>query len=106
MLLTNYLDQGAAHDQTWSWSQVRTVLTDWKAYYFAVIYCLTGVSGSGVKLALPSIIDGMGDWSPDVSQALTTPPYILASILILVASYYSGISNVFFFLTCFKYSSE
>ncbi|KAI9497316.1 major facilitator superfamily domain-containing protein [Zychaea mexicana] len=83
------IDQGAAHDHSWSWSQVRTVLTDWKAYYFAVLYCLTGISGSGVKLALPSIIDGMGDWQPDVSQALTTPPYVLACVFILVSSYYS-----------------
>ncbi|KAI9243432.1 major facilitator superfamily domain-containing protein [Phascolomyces articulosus] len=83
------IDQGAAHDQTWAWSQVKSVLTDWKAYYFAVLYCLTGVAGSGVKLALPSIIDGMGDWEPDVSQALTTPPYIIASFAILIVSYYS-----------------
>ncbi|KAI8144101.1 major facilitator superfamily domain-containing protein, partial [Fennellomyces sp. T-0311] len=83
------IDQGAANDHSWSWDQVRSVLTDWKAYYFAVLYCLTGIAGSGVKLALPSIIDGMGSWEPDVSQALTTPPYIVASFAILLSAYYS-----------------
>ena len=49
---------------------------------------------SGVNLALPSIIDGMGDWPKDVSLALTTPPSVVTVIFVFLISYYSGMSAV------------
>ena len=52
---------------------------------------ITGsVSGVGVTIALPSIIAGLGSWTPQVSLALTVPPYILACILTLVLCRTSG----------------
>ncbi|ORZ24380.1 major facilitator superfamily domain-containing protein [Absidia repens] len=71
-------DAGAANDHSWSWAQVYSVFTDWKAWAYAFIY-ITGTSAlQGVTLFLPSIISQMGTWSKAQSQALTTPPYFIA----------------------------
>ncbi|KAI8149281.1 major facilitator superfamily domain-containing protein [Fennellomyces sp. T-0311] len=83
-------DQGAANDPSWNWVQVKTVLTDWKTYVYGMIFGLSSIPGAGVRLALPSIIDGMGTWTADVSQALTTPPNIVACIFIFLTAWYSG----------------
>lgn len=47
-------------------------------------------TGVGFNLTLPSIVHGMGTWSPAVSQALTIPPNICACILTVAAGYSSG----------------
>ncbi|KAI9490312.1 major facilitator superfamily domain-containing protein [Zychaea mexicana] len=82
-------DQGAAEDSTWSWIQVKSVLTDWKTYAYGIISGLSTIPGAGVRLALPSIIDGLGTWAEDISQALTTPPNIVACFFIFLTAYYS-----------------
>ncbi|KAI9246242.1 major facilitator superfamily domain-containing protein, partial [Phascolomyces articulosus] len=71
---------------SWSWAQVISVLKDWKLYWYSIIFMLGAVASSGGKLNLPSIIDGMGDWSKSASLALTTPPQIVGCIAI----YFSG----------------
>ncbi|CAO3591013.1 unnamed protein product [Absidia cylindrospora] len=71
-------DAGVANDHSWSWAQVYSVFTDWKAWAYAFMY-ITGTSAlQGVTLFLPSIIKNLGSWSSAQSQALTTPPYFLA----------------------------
>ncbi|KAI8077779.1 major facilitator superfamily domain-containing protein [Halteromyces radiatus] len=73
-------DAGVANDHSWSWAQVNSVFTDWKAWAYAFIY-ISGTSAlQGVTLFLPSIISDMGSWTKAQSQALTTPPYFLAFI--------------------------
>ncbi|KAI7850625.1 major facilitator superfamily domain-containing protein, partial [Circinella umbellata] len=83
------IDQGAAGDTSWSWAQVRSIFTDWKIYMYAIIHICTSVTGAGVSLSLPSLINGMGDWGTDVSLALTTPPYALSCILIFIGAWSS-----------------
>ncbi|KAI9274309.1 major facilitator superfamily domain-containing protein [Phascolomyces articulosus] len=83
------IDQGAAGDTSWSWSQVRSIFTDWKIYLYTVIHICTSVAGVGVSLTLPSLINGMGDWGPATSLALTTPPYALSCVLIFIGAYSS-----------------
>ncbi|KAG2226550.1 hypothetical protein INT45_005036 [Circinella minor] len=75
---------GAGDDHSWSWDQVISVFTDWKSYMFTLTNITGSVSGVGVTIALPSIIAGLGSWTPQVSLALTVPPYILGCILTLV----------------------
>ncbi|KAI7847525.1 major facilitator superfamily domain-containing protein, partial [Circinella umbellata] len=77
-------DLGAGDDRSWSWNQVTSIFTDWKSYMYTLTTITSAVSGVGVNIALPSIIAGLGSWTPQVSLALTVPPYILACILTLV----------------------
>ncbi|KAI8148954.1 major facilitator superfamily domain-containing protein [Fennellomyces sp. T-0311] len=73
-------EQAYTSTDKWEWKHVVTVLTDVKVYWFSLVIMLGAIIGSGTRLALPAIIDGMGDWSEDVSLALTTPPMISAAI--------------------------
>ncbi|SAL99528.1 hypothetical protein [Absidia glauca] len=82
-------DAGAANDHSWSWDQVGSVFTDWKAWAYAIIY-LTGTSAlQGVTLFLPSIISEMGSWNKAQSQVLTTPPYVLAFVATILVGWSS-----------------
>ncbi|KAI9325660.1 major facilitator superfamily domain-containing protein [Zopfochytrium polystomum] len=73
------LDAGAAHDHSFSWPQIFSVMTDYKTYIYAIIY-ITGTSSlQGVTYFLPSIITGLNpSYSNYVVQALTVPAYTLA----------------------------
>ncbi|CAO3701074.1 unnamed protein product [Rhizopus stolonifer] len=82
-------DAGASHDNSWSWTQVASVFTDWKTYVFMTIY-ITGTSAlQGVTLFLPSIVAGLGTWSTPAAQALTTPPYFLAFLVTVLVGWSS-----------------
>ncbi|KAK9765531.1 hypothetical protein K7432_006071 [Basidiobolus ranarum] len=71
-------DAGAANDHSWSWAQVGSVFKDWKTYAYMVIYITGTIALQGVTLFLPSIINGLGHWSPVKSQLMTVPPYAVA----------------------------
>ena len=87
---TKHIDQGAAEDRTWAWSQVASVFTDWKTYLYTLNMLFSSVSAVGVTLALPSIIAGLGQWSNSVSLALTTPPYVVACFFVYIGCWSSG----------------
>ncbi|KAI8140303.1 major facilitator superfamily domain-containing protein [Fennellomyces sp. T-0311] len=99
------IDEGAAGTFTWSWEQVKSVFLDWKVIFYFVIHITGSIGGAGISLTLPSLIAGMGAWSPAVSLALTTPPYALSCIFILIAcwtsdrffdrSYHITLGNIF-----------
>ncbi|KAI8148070.1 major facilitator superfamily domain-containing protein [Fennellomyces sp. T-0311] len=82
-------DQGAANDNSWSWKQVGSAFKDWKTYWYLCEEVTSSVAFSGVSLALPSIIDGIGDWTEDVSLALTTPPSVVTVIFLYILTYFS-----------------
>ncbi|KAI8141751.1 major facilitator superfamily domain-containing protein, partial [Fennellomyces sp. T-0311] len=69
---------------------MKSAFTDWKTYFYIIIYLTSSMAGIGITLTLPSIVDGLGAWDEDVSLALTTPPYALACVLIFVVSWSSG----------------
>ncbi|KAG2221834.1 hypothetical protein INT45_003548, partial [Circinella minor] len=74
---------------SWSWKQVVSVLTDWKLYFYFIIFVASAVSVSGGKMNLPEIIDEMGNWSKPVSLALTTPPHLIPCFTIYLFSWLS-----------------
>lgn len=47
------------------------------------------VPSHGTSLALPSLVDGMGNWGKAESQALTTPPYIIQFITSIISGWIS-----------------
>ncbi|CAF1300901.1 unnamed protein product [Adineta steineri] len=79
-------DSGASHNHSFSWSQVKSVYTDWKTYAYAIIYITGTTALQGVTLFLPSIIVGLGKWTPVQSQLMTLPPYAIAFIVTLLLS--------------------
>ncbi len=79
-------DSGASHSHSFSWSQVRSVFTDWKTYAYAIIYITGTTALQGVTLFLPSIIVGLGHWTSVESQLMTLPPYAIAFAATLLLS--------------------
>ncbi|CAF1391416.1 unnamed protein product [Adineta ricciae] len=79
-------DSGASHSHSFSWSQVKSVYTDWKTYVYAIIYITGTTALQGVTLFLPSIIVGLGKWTPVQSQLMTLPPYAVAFVVTLSLS--------------------
>ncbi|CAF0725800.1 unnamed protein product [Rotaria sp. Silwood1] len=79
-------DAGASHHDSFSWSQVLSVFTDWKTYIYAMIYICGTVPLQSVTLFLPTLIRGMGQWTPILAQLMTIPPYLVAFIVILIIS--------------------
>ena len=79
-------DGGASNDHSFSWLQVWSVFTDWKTYAYGTIYINGTIALQGITLCLPTLIDGMGQWTPVQSQLMTIPPYLIAFITILIAA--------------------
>ena len=52
------------NDHSFSWSQVWSVFTDWKTYAYGTIYISGTIALQGITLFLPTLIDGMGQWTP------------------------------------------
>ena len=84
-------DQGSTDfEKKYTWKDTKELLKDWKPYLYSYIVIIGIATGVGFNLTLPSIVHGMGDWSPAVSQALTIPPHICACIFSVAAGYSSG----------------
>ncbi|KAI7878001.1 MFS general substrate transporter [Lichtheimia hyalospora FSU 10163] len=83
-------DQGSTDfKKKYTWKDTKELLKDWKPYLYSYIVIIGIATGVGFNLTLPSIVHGMGDWSPAVSQALTIPPHICACIFSVAAGYSS-----------------
>ncbi|KAI8139756.1 major facilitator superfamily domain-containing protein [Fennellomyces sp. T-0311] len=82
-------EQAKGNLESWSWAQASSILKDWKVYCYGAVFALGSIIGSGVRLNLPAIVDGMGDWSDDVSLALTTPPWIITCIVVFFIARWS-----------------
>ncbi len=79
-------DAGPSHTQSFSWSQVLSVFTDWKTYAYAMTYICGTIPLQGITLFLPTLIHEMGQWTTIQTQLMTVPSYIAAFITILVVS--------------------
>ena len=79
-------DSGPAKKDSFSWAQVLSVFTDWKTYFYAIIYIMGTIGLQGITLSLPVIIKDLGQWTPIQVQLLTIPPYMAAFVAVLVVS--------------------
>ncbi len=79
-------DADVSHNHSFSWLQVLSVFTDWKTYAYAIIYISGTIALQSITLFLPTLIDGMGHWTPVQIQLMTVPPYFAAFITILIVS--------------------
>ncbi|KAI9495156.1 major facilitator superfamily domain-containing protein [Zychaea mexicana] len=78
-------DAGPApeNDPEFSWKQFFSVFKDWVVYMYCITVIGVIVCIYSIGMFLPSIVRGMGFTSLN-AQAMTVPPYILASITILI----------------------
>lgn len=65
------------------------MLREPKLYLFTFMMLVGLVPSHGTSLALPSLVDGMGNWGKAESQALTTPPYIIQFITSIISGWIS-----------------
>jgi hypothetical protein len=79
-------DAGLTKEHKFSWSQVFSVFTDWKTYFYSIIYITGTVALQGITLSLPVIINNLGTWSSVQAQLMTIPPYMAAFFAVLIAS--------------------
>ncbi|KAI0767797.1 MFS general substrate transporter [Fomes fomentarius] len=63
-------------------------LLDWQVWVLSFINLTVLTSIYGVSLFLPSIINGFG-FNTTISQLLTIPPYVIATIMVVVCSIWS-----------------
>ncbi|KAI0356825.1 MFS general substrate transporter [Trametes cingulata] len=68
--------------------QLTAAFLDWKIFAGGLIDCTNTTTIYSTSLFLPSIINGFG-YGPAISQLLTVPPYVLATVVVVVCSSYS-----------------
>ncbi|KAJ6521970.1 MFS general substrate transporter [Mycena vulgaris] len=68
-------------------------LADWQVWLHMIIYMSIITNLYGITLFLPTIITTFGH-SPAVSQLLTVPPYVLATIVLFIFAYWSDRTKI------------
>ncbi|KAJ3808870.1 MFS general substrate transporter [Lentinula aff. lateritia] len=68
---------------------VYQAFTDWQVWIHLLIYISLVGPLYGITLFLPTIISDFGEFSTAISQLLTVPPYIFATIVLGLFAYYS-----------------
>ncbi|KAI0761383.1 MFS general substrate transporter [Trametes elegans] len=68
--------------------QILDAMCDWKVISGSVANMAITVPLYGSSLFLPSIINGFG-YDAAISQLLTVPPYVIATLLVVVSSFYA-----------------
>lgn len=71
------------------WKDVKEGAKDWKIYAFCAGQFGADTALYGYSTFLPTIINGMGSWSPAEVQALTIPCYALGAIAYLAIAWLS-----------------
>ncbi|PBP16023.1 hypothetical protein BUE80_DR013171 [Diplocarpon rosae] len=74
------------HDESLTWAQAKATLTDWRLYAHYAIYFGISTPFSSLSLFTPSITAGLG-YTGLNSQLMTVPPYAVAYVVTILASY-------------------
>ncbi|EJD40522.1 MFS general substrate transporter [Auricularia subglabra TFB-10046 SS5] len=83
-----YDNSTVGEDEHFKWAYVAEAFTDWQLYLHIVVYLSIVTPIYGISLFLPSIINGFG-YTREVTQLLTVPPYVFATILIIIFAIHS-----------------
>ncbi|KAH8884059.1 MFS general substrate transporter [Thozetella sp. PMI_491] len=73
-----------ASAQKFHWADVKEGALDWKLWIFSIAGFCEDIMLYGFSTFLPTIIKGIGTWTPAQAQALTVPVYVLGAITYLV----------------------
>jgi hypothetical protein len=86
--------------QKFHWADVKEGALDWKIYAFCIGQFGVDTMLYGYSTFLPTIIEGMGDWSTPQVQALTIPCYALGAIVYLAVAWLSDRTQHRAFFVC------
>ncbi|OAX31241.1 MFS general substrate transporter [Rhizopogon vinicolor AM-OR11-026] len=75
-------------EETFAVRHIWAAFKDWQVWFHTLIYTSIVVPLTGITLFLPTIINSFG-YSASVSQLLTIPPYVCATIVVFVFAHYS-----------------
>jgi len=83
-----YDNSSVGEEEQFEMRHLVQALTDWQVWLHILIYMSIVGPLYGITLFLPTIINTFGHDVP-ISQLLTVPPYIFATILLLIFAYWS-----------------
>ncbi|OQE17885.1 hypothetical protein PENSTE_c019G07977 [Penicillium steckii] len=86
--------------QKFHWADVKEGALDWKIYAFCIGQFGVDTMLYGYSTFLPTIIEGMGNWSVPQVQALTIPCYALGAIAYLIVAWISDRTQHRALFTC------
>lgn len=86
--------------QKFHWADVKEGALDWKIYAFCIGQFGVDTMLYGYSTFLPTIIEGMGNWSVPEIQALTIPCYALGAIVYLIVAWLSDRTQHRAFFVC------
>lgn len=86
--------------QKFHWADVKEGALDWKIYAFCIGQFGVDTMLYGYSTFLPSIIEGMGNWTVPQVQALTIPCYGVGAIAYLTAAWLSDRTQQRALFTC------
>ncbi|KAF8882948.1 MFS general substrate transporter [Mucidula mucida] len=83
-----YDNSSVGEEEHFAVGHVIEALTDWQVWLHILIYMSIAGPLYGITLFLPTIINTFGH-TPAISQLLTVPPYLFATILLYIFARYS-----------------
>ncbi|KAG5636840.1 hypothetical protein H0H81_006633 [Sphagnurus paluster] len=83
-----YDNSSVGEEEHFEMRHLWAALSDWKVWLHALIFMSLLVPLYGITLFLPSIIRSFG-YTPAISQLLTVPPYIFATLVVFAFAHYS-----------------
>lgn len=83
-----YDNSSVGEEEHFELRHIWETITDWQVYMHILIYMSIIAPLYGISLFLPSIINGFG-FTTAISQLLTVPPYVFATITLLIWAVWS-----------------
>lgn len=76
----------SADDKNMTWVDAKSTLTEWRLYAHYLLYFLLSTPFSSLSLFAPTIVAGLG-YKSLTAQLMTIPPYAVAYVACLIASW-------------------
>ncbi|KAH9919549.1 MFS general substrate transporter [Fomitopsis serialis] len=83
-----YDNSSVGEEEHFELRHVKSALCDWQVWLQTLMFMTIVAPLLGISLFLPSIINGFG-YGTAISQLLTVPPYIVATIVLVVVAIWS-----------------
>ncbi|GAW01821.1 MFS general substrate transporter [Lentinula edodes] len=84
-----YDNSSVGEEEKFEVKHIYQAFTDWQVWIHILIYMSLIGPLYGITLFLPTIISNFGEFSTPISQLLTVPPYVFATIVLGFFAYYS-----------------
>ncbi|OCH85119.1 MFS general substrate transporter [Obba rivulosa] len=88
-----YDNSSVGEEEHFELRHIWAAFTDWQVWLHSMVYMSIITPLYGISLFLPSIINGLG-FDTGISQLLTIPPYIFATIVLMIFAVWSDAKRV------------